>query len=65
MAKKVIDDKGMSDVHDAIRSANEADEIIRKAVACGYDCSVQQAMVDSLKARLEAIKREFGGGMRT
>lgn len=47
----------------ALRSIERAEEMIVKATNCGFDCREHADLTADLRTRIEAIFREFFGGM--
>lgn len=59
-----LEPEALQSVDKALRLINEADELLRKAVACGFDCQAQQMLSLALRQRLDSIKAQFGPGRR-
>lgn len=59
-----LDEEGQAALALGMRNVAEAEELCRKCKACGYDVTAQERVAAALRARLEAIRQQFGTGRR-
>lgn len=65
MQRKLENPLSMQDlerINHVLQQLAEGRELSRRASACGWDCTAQDAMMQSYEARFQAVKQQFFTG---